>query len=65
MNRYSFLTSQCIHAEGVIDKLVNRWEKAKKFLKKSEFQISYVVDPPEDTIACFIGNYKSYKRSKG
>lgn len=65
MDKYSFFTSYCIHADGVIDKLVERWEKAKKILEKSEFRILYVVDPPEDTVVCYISNYKSYKRSRG
>lgn len=37
IDMYSFFTSQCIHAEGVIDKLVNRWEQPKQIFKKYEF----------------------------
>lgn len=36
-DRYSFFTSQCIHAEGVIDNFVNKWEQAKQILKNLEF----------------------------
>lgn len=62
MDRYTCFVTQYQQTARIIEKLEDKSKDAEEILKKFKFRIKYVADPPTKVVACFISNYKSYKK---
>lgn len=63
-SRYMYIIFQSYQATQLVDSLVDKVEEVREALRVEKFCIEYILDPPFNSIECYISNYHSYKKSR-